>query len=86
MMFKHVTHNFAKLQDQRMIKRVGTLYDELDVRKGAKIFFQPIFFLLRRIILVVTIVHMNHIFVGQIALISLQTLISVAILSYIQAF
>ena len=69
-----------------MIKRVGTLYDELDVRKGAKIFFQPIFFLLRRLILVITIIHMNDNFACQIALITGQTLIAVVILSFIQAF
>ena len=86
LMFRHVAHNFAKLQDYNMVKQVGTLYDELDIRKGVKIFYQPIFFLLRRLILVITIVHLANVLVGQIILIWVQSMISVAILSYIRAF
>ena len=86
MMFRHVTHHFAWLADHKMKRRVGTLYDELDIRKGKKIFIQPIFFLLRRLILAYTVVHMNDNFAGQIAVILLQTLTSLMILSFLEAF
>ena len=86
MMFKHVSHNFARLQDQNMVKRVGALYDELDIRKGAKIFVQPVFFLVRRLVMAATIVQLNFFLVGQIMLILLQSALSVTILSYIRAF
>ena len=42
--------------------------------------------MLRRLILVITIIHMNDNFAFQIVLITGQTLISVVILSFIQAF
>lgn len=69
-----------------MVKRVGALYDELDIRKGAKIFLQPVFFLVRRLVMAATIVHLNYFLVAQIMLILLQSALSVTILSYIRAF
>ena len=65
----YLSRNFANLHDKRIKKRFGTLYSELNVRKGARIFVQPSFFILRRLILVFAIVHFNKYLVGQILLI-----------------
>ena len=86
MMIKHVVQNFAALEEYKMKKRVGTLYDELNLRKGVKIFLQPVFFLLRRLILICTIVFLRGFLVGQISVIILQSMISLSILTYIKAF
>ena len=69
-----------------MVTRVGALYDELDIRKGAKIFLQPVFFLIRRLVMAATIVHLKHFLAAQIYLIFFQSALSVIILSYIRAY
>ena len=86
LMFSHVTRHFARLNDSQVKKQVGTVYEELDIQKGKKIFIQPIFFLLRRLALACAIVYMNDNFAGQIFVIALQTLASAMVLSYAQAF
>ena len=86
LIFRYVTYHFTKLNEQLVKKRVGTVYDELDLRKGKKILIQPVFFLLRRIVLAYTIVYMKDNFAGQVIVIYLQTLASVIILSSVHAF
>lgn len=86
LMLSHVNHHFARLNDQLIKKRVGSVYEELDIRKGKKILIQPMFFLLRRLVLGYAVVYMNDNFAGQIMVIALQTLASAMVLSYVHAF
>jgi len=73
------------LHRARFTKRFASVYEELDLKKGPLIFLQPAFFLVRRVILAVTIVVVPHIIV-QIYLIVAQTLVAVIIMQYIKPF
>ena len=69
-----------------MTNRYGLLYDNLEISRGPKIYLQPLWFLIRRIMLGFAVTWTAELLIVQIYLISTQTVVAVMILYYIKPF
>lgn len=58
-LIKYSVKNFPKLSNYKTSRKIGALYEDLNMKVGAKIFWQPSFFLIRRLILAASIVLLN---------------------------
>ena len=65
-LIKYAVKNFPNLTHYKTNRKIGALYLDLNMRKGTKVFWQPSFFLVRRLILAGTIVLLNEYLIWQI--------------------
>ena len=56
--------NTEYLRNRRTKRRIGKLYEDLLVSKGAIIFYQPAFFLIRRLMLVVAVTVFSEVLIA----------------------
>ena len=80
------TKSFDQLKNKHMTNRYGLLYDNLDIRKGPRVYLQPLWFLIRRIILGFSVTWTSELLIVQIYLITTQTVVAVYILYLIKPF
>ena len=80
------TKSHGELTNKNMTNRYGLLYENLQISRGPKIYAQPLWFLLRRIILGFSVTWTSELLIVQIYLISSQTIVAVYILYYIKPF
>ena len=64
------TKSFEDLTNKNMTNRYGLLYDNLEISRGPKIYLQPLWFLIRRIILGFSVTWTSDLLIVQIYLIS----------------
>ena len=78
--------NYSTLEDNKMRKRFGELYENLQLKSGKIVFLQPAFFLLRRLMLAFAIVIVQEVLIGQIYLIWGQCTIALCVMEYTYPF
>ena len=59
-LIRYAVKNFPSLNYYKTNRKIGALYADLNIKQGAKVFWQPSFFLLRRLILACLIVLLNE--------------------------
>ena len=75
----------GELKNKSVAAKYGGVFEELSLERGAWVFMQPAFFLIRRLILAVTVVAVPYLIV-QIYLVTTQSLISLLIVEYVRPF
>ena len=84
-LMRSLSKRIAVLDNRAMMKRFGSVYEDLDLKRGRWIFLQPAFFLIRRLILAFTVVMVPYL-IAQIYLVIAQSLISLLIVDYVHPF
>ena len=82
--FTFLIKKFRKLQDKQLSSRFKILYERLELKKGIIVLIQPIFFLLRRLILTLSVVLLDQTLIWQVMLLYFQVIVSIIIISYIE--
>jgi len=78
--------NFQSLELRSFKKKYSAFYEELELRNGEMVLLQPIWFLLRRLMLAVMVVFLNTAVIWQIALMTANVITQVIILGLVQPF
>ena len=48
-----------RLEEENIKERYGAIYEGLELKRGHKVFFWPTFFLIRRLILAITLIYVS---------------------------
>jgi len=72
--------NFEDLDDEDFEQRHGEFYKDLRLDRGTQVLWQPIWFLLRRLILGVTVIFIKERLVFQVLVFSMSVIIQLNIL------
>ena len=66
LLIQHLIRFFQELDEKNMRNQYGHLYEELDLRVGKMALIQPLFFILRRLMLAIVIAIINQNLIWQI--------------------
>ena len=80
-----LTKKFDQLESFKYRIIFGDFYEELDLERGKKVFLQPAFFLLRRVIFAVMILFINK-FTWQFVMLIIQLIAAIVLLILLQPF
>ena len=80
------TKNFASLSGKSTTKRFGVLYEDLEMKEGQKLYLQPTFFLIRRLLLCLAVTVTAEYLYAQVIVFTIQSLIAVGILEYVKPY
>ena len=80
--YKNDKKSFVQTNKEKVI----SLFDGLWIEKGPKVLFKPIFFMLRRILLAVTVVTLKNQFYLQIIFTVIPITISIAIILVLRSY
>ena len=76
---------FDRLESFKYKIMFGDFYEELDLERGKKVFFQPAFFLLRRVLFAAMILYFNK-FTWQFVMLIIQLIAAIVLLNLLQPF
>lgn len=76
----YAAKNFELLNTRRIRARFGALYQDLRLSNGIRVLYQPTFFLIRRIILALTVVVIKEMLILQLLLVFFQSFVAILIL------
>ena len=80
-----LTKKFDRLKSFKYRIMFGDFYEELDLERGKKVFLQPAFFLLRRVIFALMILFVNK-FTWQFVMLIIQLIAAIVLLILLQPF
>ena len=80
-----LTKKFDRLESLKYKIKFGDFYEELDLERGKKVFLQPAFFLLRRVIFAAMILFINK-FTWQFVMLIIQLIAAIVLLILLQPF
>ena len=75
----------GRLNEPEIKQRYGEIYEGLNLQRGKKLAFHPLFFFIRRFLLAVA-VCLNQILICQIFTVSLSFIVQIYILGYVRPF
>ena len=85
-LFTLLTKYFEHIHKKYFLRTYGALYDEVNLEEGPKVLLQPLFFLLRRMLLAIAVVIFDKVLIWQIMLMALQIVASVIIIGNVRPF
>ena len=85
-LFTLLTKYFEHISKKYFLRTYGALYDEVNLEEGPKVLLQPLFFLLRRMLLAIAVVIFDQVLIWQIMLMALQIVASVIIIGNVKPF
>ena len=81
--FVSIVINFKKLSDMDQIAKTGVLYELLDLANGRIVLIKPAFYLIRRLVLALSVVVFDYFFL-QVILFYIQVIASLFIIGFIK--
>ena len=85
-LFTLLTKYFKHIHKKYFLRTYGALYDQINLEEGPKVLLLPLFFLLRRLMLAISVVILNQVLIWQIMLMALQIIVSVIIIGNVRPF
>jgi len=82
----YLLSKFDQLLHANVRERHGTFYDELNLRNGRMVLLQPVWFLVRRLLLAIIVVLLNTTVIWQISLMTFTVITQVIILGRVGPF
>ena len=86
MIYRLFTGNFESLSGEKTTQRYGFLYEEMEMKQGQKLYLQPTFFLVRRLLLCLVVTCTSDNLFTQIIGITAQSIIAISILTYVKPY
>ena len=83
---RYLTKHFYTLKNAKMMARYGDVYHELNLSGSKMVLLQPVFFILRRLMMAIAIVVFNKVLIWQIFLMASQIVTSTIIIGNIAPF
>jgi len=82
----YLWNRFGRLQEKEIHQKYGEFYKDLNLEQGRMVLLQPTWFMLRRLMLAVTVVFFNSTVIWQIAVIVTQIILQVNLLGWVKPF